>query len=546
LVVSAESLVEVEPDVDLTLPSDPDGLEQVEEPGSVSGQDDPGAPFQIIPNFSVFQGGQERKVGSRLECQDLCLQTAAACESVSYRARDRKCLVSLVKLAIKHGWEFHMKIKLMNDVGLMKPTGKYRKFDNMLFDDPKYMKRTADVDTCKQLCSDDDNCGSFSFQQKTQTCQPGGPGVAFDPEYTYYERNKSEEKLPEKSGDHESDLPETAEEEGDSVKAKKSIHIVPPEVQSLNAQLAKQAEEIRQMSMSIKNNQLDPRFSVDPVKEKQGKDVVKKEEEEQMMMFGLKQQAQKNILAIQKTTTQVNREARGVTKEGQSKALTLAKGAFVEGERAAERRGLGEYNIEVGKLKNQLKAAGGAEAGENPVVRRKEKRQKYLQKERLDMVKRKGAMRAKELTIKHKKRDEALALSRKVFHLVNDERDTKLAKVRTLELAGKANKAANTKTIVEAMNERNEEKKEQLISSFAQEKKDMSFELAVLGDKSKQIQEDLQLKAQQRKVQAALKTEQEGREKLKEAASGAKERGTKDEKKGAENERAQKDANMPR
>merc|ERR1712021_115314 len=150
-----------------------------------------------------------------------------------------------------------------------------------------------------------------------------------------------------------------------------------------------------------------------------------------------------------------------------------------------------------------------------------------MKKERKDMVKRKGALRSKELDIKHTKRDEALALSKKVSHLVNNERDTKVAKTRTIELSYKANKAANTKTIMEAMDERNQKKVNQMNIITSQNKVDQKFNVVLLGDKSQQMQDHLAFRMQQRKIENTLKAEQEGRQKIEDASTGAKERGQK-------------------
>merc|ERR1712195_23297 len=457
---------------------------------------------------------------------------ARLCRSISYRARDSKCLLSPKKLTYLIGWKLFIAVQKLNAAGLKEPTDKYRSFDDLYFPDAKYMKSTQNEDDCQFLCNQDKNCAVFSYFAAKDTCQLGGEGVDSDADFSYYERNHVPGITEEPT---KKVLPENAEQEDELEKAKNEVHIVPPEVTELNKQLAKEAARIKQMDQSMRENKLDPRLTVDPAKEGAAKKTIRDEEKEQTARFEAGLQQERNLAKIEIITRGIKHQEYGLIKEGKAKTMDIAKSAFDRGAKKSRTKNSEKFGKDMMKLQDQMRKAGLANGGdENPHIVQKEKRDKHNEKARKNLDKMKAIERQKELDKKHKKRDDVLALSRKVSKLVNDERAAKQAKLRTIELAGKANDQAVSQAMEKVMEERHQKKLSAATRSDQQAKVNAKFNTLQLADKSTQLSSQIQIGKEEQKVKAELKRQKEIRQKQINAASGAKERGKKDEKAAAE------------
>ena len=602
LIASVDGMVDVEPTVDLSLPKEGDGLDMVGAPEEIF-KAPASSNFYAIPGIVFTSESKEAKVKTRQQCEDACMagifslpiqpfvasnfwRAAEKCRSITYRARDSRCLLSPKKLTYKIGWKLFIAVQKLNAAGLKQPTDKYRKFNDLYFPDKKYEASSQNEADCQFLCTQgettapalhiiltcvclaDKNCAVFSYFAARDTCQLGGEGVDFDAEFNYYERNHVID--PNQQEPAKEELPENAEQEGKLEKVKNEVHIVPPEVTGdhflcvlnlchivtskpesvsefadlfimyvteLNAQLAKEAAKIKQMDQSINENKLDPRLSVNPENELATKKVIKDEENEQTARFEAGVRQEKSLSTIDLITRNIQLQESDVIKEGKSKAVDIAKTAFDRGANKSNMKNREQFTKDMAKLKDQLRQAGlDSNSGNNPHLVKKEKRDKYNEKARKNLDKLKAIERQKELDKKHQKRDDVLALSRKVSKLVNDERAAKQAKLRTIELAGKANEHANAHTIEKVMEERHQKKLSSHKRNSNLAKVNLKFQTMQLADKSNQLLSRIQIGKEEQKVKAELKKQKERRQKQIAAASGAKERGKKDEEKAKESQ----------
>merc|ERR1712166_859431 len=244
------------------------------------------------------------------------------------------------------------------------------------------------------------------------------------------------------------------------------------------------------------------------------------------------QQQERNLAKIEIITRGIKHQEYGLIKEGKAKTMDIAKSAFDRGAKKSRTKNSEKFGKDMMKLQDQMRKAGLANGGdENPHIVQKEKRDKHNEKARKNLDKMKAIERQKELD---KKQDDVLALSRKVSKLVNDERAAKQAKLRTIELAGKANDQAVSQAMEKVMEERHQKKLSAATRSDQQAKVNAKFNTLQLADKSTQLSSQIQIGKEEQKVKAELKRQKEIRQKQINAASGAKERGKKDEKAAAE------------
>lgn len=202
-----EAFVEGYSFIQLTVPDDIKALDQKEgeltgeKPSSdVDGEAESGGlkrmmnmgvgGYQIINNFMVSPktATQRAKVTSREGCEAVC-DGHRDCHSYSYRAGDKRCLWSKEALHYDSKSSYYMKLTKMDDTGAMKATGKFHKFENILYHPKGWEKMVGDQFGCETLCSRMGRCGGFSYKPYTNECFLAGEGVKYDTDYNYYERN---------------------------------------------------------------------------------------------------------------------------------------------------------------------------------------------------------------------------------------------------------------------------------------------------------------------------------------------------------------------
>lgn len=106
----------------------------------------------------------------------------------------------------------------MSDSGMMKPTGKYHRFENILYHPHGWEKMVGDQFGCQTLCNRIDRCGGFSYKPYTSECFLAGSGVKYDTDFNYYERNIA----PPKDAEEEKLIAGTEEDEAPSKAAEAS------------------------------------------------------------------------------------------------------------------------------------------------------------------------------------------------------------------------------------------------------------------------------------------------------------------------------------
>merc|ERR1712072_25571 len=116
-----------------------------------------GTGYVSIPNFVVSHRSHRVEVKSRVGCENVCNQHRN-CHSFSYRAGDKRCMWSEEALRYDSKFAFFMKISKMDDMGQMKPTGKYKRFDSLVYKEKGWRKLTAGQTDCQDLCNKMNKC----------------------------------------------------------------------------------------------------------------------------------------------------------------------------------------------------------------------------------------------------------------------------------------------------------------------------------------------------------------------------------------------------
>merc|ERR1711988_814329 len=491
------------------------------------------SPFYRIPGFVVSHLSKEAKVADRTECETVCSDNLE-CESLSYRARDKRCLWSEGKLHYAAKWKMYIMEVKMGETGLDEPTGEYHMFANLKFSDKPETKPTGgDFETCKTTCARDKNCGTFSYNAATEQCLIASDGVKFDPDFTYYERNKQltprekEEAAEQQEKAQQGKLPENVptqaemdEEEEEEAKPK----IEPPETQRITETMKKQAEKIKELDEELKapNHHL----ALNKATEKRKKEEINRSEELKVQQLKQQREVTAKVEAIAAERAKVVKTIAGAGREARGKTLAIAKEAYSKGYQKAEEKGTAAFEEAKKKL---LKSGDSGKAKTGSEVQAKEAEHKQKTRERLDKFKEKA--RQKELADKKSARNRAIDLSRKVAKLVSDEAAAKQAKRKTEFMASQAEIAARDSTIASNMKERNEKKVVSIQEENVREAAQGEFNLQKVKDNLQQLEDEKSLAEQKQKVKEVETKGAERRERqLKEKQEAlTTERANKDE-----------------
>lgn len=303
--------------------------------------------YQEIRNFMVApkKTSEKAEVRSREGCQSIC-DERADCHSYSYRAGDRRCIWSKEALTYTSRSSFYMKGTKMDDSGQMKPTGKYKQFENLHYSPKGWEKLTADWQGCKRLCDKMDRCGAFTYRNFDSVCQLAGDSVKYDTDFNYYERNMPPPVDPEEEALLSGQELEDKEDLASSADTQAAIKHASLRKAS-DIMVAKAKEGMKQMKMADKDIQ------------DESNAVVASEDHEakmrQDMTAGAKEQVAKSkgVAAIEK----VNME-RGKVKglrqpdvdEAHAKAKAKIQTAFQEGYMKAQKKHASAYNEQVKEI----------------------------------------------------------------------------------------------------------------------------------------------------------------------------------------------------
>merc|ERR1711988_1429464 len=286
------------------------------------------SPFYRIPGFVVSHLSKEAKVADRTEC-----------ETVSYRARDKRCLWSEGKLHYAAKWKMYIKEVKMGETGLDEPTGEYHMFANLKFSDKPEAKPTGgDFETCKTTCARDKNCGTFSYNAATEQCLIASDGVKYDPDFTYYERNKQltpsemQKSAEQQEEAKEGKLPEnvpTQEEEEEEEEEEAKPKIEPPKTQRITETMKKQAEKIKELDEELKAP--NPHLALNKATEKRKKEEINRSEELKVQQLKQQREVTAKVEAIAAERAKVVKTIAGAGREARGKTLAIAKEAYSKG-----------------------------------------------------------------------------------------------------------------------------------------------------------------------------------------------------------------------
>jgi hypothetical protein len=264
--------------------------------------------YNKIANFVVSHRSHKVAVKSRYGCENVCEQHDN-CKSFSYRPGDKRCLWSEEALHYDSRFAFFMKITKMDDMGRMKPTGEYKRFDSIAYKENGWRKVVVEQPGCKDLCNKMNRCGAFSWREFDKLCLLADDSIKYDTDFDYYERNKLASK-------------------GTEVKV---TRVLPPK--------AAIAKETKKLKSTVKQEKKKIKAADKKVKKAVKSD--KKAEEDQGAAHDrekkrIKENNKKLIVRQQLDdmrfqTTSLIRHGRMSSRESKNKATTKIKTAFQEG-----------------------------------------------------------------------------------------------------------------------------------------------------------------------------------------------------------------------
>lgn len=348
--------------------------------------------YQVIPNFMVSHGAKKVEVNNREGCENVCDQHKD-CHSFSYRAGDKRCFWSTYALHYDSKFAFFMKITKMDDMGRMKATGKYKRFDNIAYHEKGWRKLVSDQSGCEDLCNKMNRCGAYSYREYDQLCMMSGDSVKFDTDFTYYERN-----MPPPTDKKEMMLLEGKDDEED-------VEKIPPAVIK-ESSLAKAARII------TKKAQLGMKKIKKEAKEMEGEqhetdDTEAREERmRQQMSQSMIEREHKNaeikkIENLNSETGRIKGKAASTAAEAREKATSRVQNAFQEGYKKAEAKNREPYEQQIREISTKGRKSMEEHTGKiDRVARMMEKKQK--EKEKKETTQKEVKAKATETELKAK------------------------------------------------------------------------------------------------------------------------------------------------
>merc|ERR1711871_35306 len=315
--------------------------------------------YQVINNFMVAPqtATQRAKVTSREGCESIC-DGHRDCNSFSYRAGDKRCLWSKEALHYDSKSAYYMKLTKMTDSGEMKPTGKYHRFENILYHPKGWEKVVGDQFGCETLCSSMGRCGGFSYKPYTQECFLAGDGVKYDTDFNYYERNMppprdlEEEKLISGKDEEEEEPPAAlaSEEAIEHANTKKLSDIMIAKAKFGIKQMHKSEKEIDEESAAVTQTE---------DKEGEVRDDISKNSKE----VKIKQKGVKTIENMNMETGKIAGLRMVDVDETKAKATKRIQTAFQEGFQKGTSKNQDAYNKRVKEIADKGRKSAEEHAG---------------------------------------------------------------------------------------------------------------------------------------------------------------------------------------
>jgi len=342
-----------------------------------------GTGYTVIPNFVVSHLAKKVEVKSRVGCENVCDQHRT-CRSFSYRAGDKRCLWSEEALKYHSQWTFFMKITKMNDMGQMKPTGEYKRFDNIYFNEKGWRKVVAGKAGCQDLCNKMNKCGSYSYREMNNMCLLSDDAVRYDTDFNYYER----ENLPK---------PKSAKTKIKLLKKKPAKKSIKATKQILKASAHKAVKQLKKAGKKVSAGKQSESAAAAAQGASRTRTRKKLKESE------LKINQRKDTFKVQAKELQLKRVGRRTSREAKGKATSKINEAFQEGYVKAQKNNHPAYEREVKEIRmkrteTRTKAAEkvNKEAHHKDIIAKekaaKEKKSKEMKKKQ-DIIERKDKAR---------------------------------------------------------------------------------------------------------------------------------------------------------
>lgn len=145
--------------------------------------------YSIIPFFKFTAGGKELPdIKSQGECQQVC-DRQLKCMSYSWSTALTQCLWSVDTIHYDHLYIFSVKAQVATPGN---PGAMWREFPGVKYITAhSHNKENMEFAACKQQCADDTECKSFSYRQDTKFCSWSSNGMAYDAQFSYFEKEQA-------------------------------------------------------------------------------------------------------------------------------------------------------------------------------------------------------------------------------------------------------------------------------------------------------------------------------------------------------------------
>merc|ERR1711988_54895 len=427
--------------------------------------------FHKTPNFMVSHRSFKVEVKSREGCRNVCKQHDS-CRSFSYRAGDKRCYWPKEALHYDSQFVFYMKMTKMNDMGQMKPTGQYKRFDNFAYKEKGWQKIVASMPGCRDLCNKMDKCGSFSWREKDTLCLLSDSSVRYDTDFDYYERNMPKKK--KKVG---------AKAKIMVLKDSKNKQSMKKTDKVLKKQVKKGIAKLKKMKKAIENP-----------KGTESRAAAKRASSKKQMLADISERRVKSkrtleIARMGSQTIRVHTVGRRTAKENTRKATAKIHKAFQEGYMKAEEKNSAGFKKAV--KENQFKRKDDLEKHTKKVSKEAKK------KERIAVEKKNKEKKKKEVTKKAQKKE----AKKKAQHKLQSHDITKVEREVMLDDRKKFQNERSLKIILKAQKKRTQREK-------ATKKKLLKEVEKKRQQKIKQEKKDAKERKEKIKHEAGLKEEQ--------------------------------------
>lgn len=432
-----------------------------------------GTGYTVIPNFVVSHLAHKVAVKSREGCENVCDQHKT-CRSFSYRAGDRRCYWTEEALKYDSQWSFFMKVAKMNDMGQMKPTGEYKRFDNIYFSEKGWRQLATGKTGCQDLCNKMDKCGSYSYREHDNKCLLSDDAVRYDTDFNYYERQN---------------LPKPAS-------AKKKIKVLAKEPAKKSIKDVKKVLKVSSHKAVAALKKAGKKVAAAKESETAGaaaQALMKTRMRKSIEEVHVKTARRKQTYKIETKEIQVKRVGRSTAREAKGKATFKIKNAFQEGYMKAQKQNHPAYELQVKEIRMKRR-----EVREKAAERLKKEshHKEKISKEKAKKEKRAKEMKKKQETLerkdkarRHAKLVSTAALAK--WYMTRDDKkklNPKLTRTRiAVQAARKVREVLDKKAHIRAIHREEDQKRRAKEADMKERKEKVHHEAHVKDKREKNV-----------------------------------------------------------